>query len=609
MVQWFNPVLLAKLGWQVIVSALFGQYADQRVSQAALDDANDATLLSRYDLQKEMEADEDGAYWFDYVSDLGEGFDSTYAMATLLARDSIDIEGAKPIPRGQFLIMGGDEVYPTASRDEYQLRMRDPYEMAYPNDTKRGAKHPKLFVIPGNHDWYDGLDAFHSIFCRALDRAPHHGGLSVGNWRCKQHRSYFAIQLPDNWWIWGLDIQLKGYVDQPQVNYFRLIAQEKLKEKGAKIIICTAQPSWLKAEHPGDIEYKSLNYITDIAKGAQGKPTVCALLAGDVHHYSRYSAEGLGIQFVTAGGGGAFLHPTHQLKDNLVANWSGENCNLKLETDPAVDHEATEKKACYPDVDTSRRLLKGNLSFVKTNWDFALGLGGLYWLLSYFFVVGKGTDLIDKWGAEANWNFGDICILATRMFWKAIVSPSFVILLLALLAIFVMYADTNNKGLKIPIGILHGLCQCTAMLASAFLFQILNIGVLGWEIGTHGFFWAYLAEMVLFAGFMGGFVWGIYLIIACGLFGIHTNEGFSAMQINRYRNFLRIRIKGDELTIYPIGLEKVPAREDWQSDLETKSNLEDALFHPTVPLAPHLIEGPVIVKTADINQTYKTATT
>jgi hypothetical protein len=53
--------------------------------------------------------DNEGAVWIDFVADLGDGFDSTYAMGCLLAQEQIEFEG-KPLPRGQLLVMGGDEV-------------------------------------------------------------------------------------------------------------------------------------------------------------------------------------------------------------------------------------------------------------------------------------------------------------------------------------------------------------------------------------------------------------------------------------------------------------------------------------------------------------------
>jgi hypothetical protein len=44
---------------------------------------------------------------------------------------------------------------------------------------------------------------------------------------------------------------------------------------------------------------------------------------------------------------------------------------------------------------------------------------------------------------------------------------------------------------------------------------------------------------------------------------MHANDAFSAMRLGSYRHFLRLKIKGDELTIYPIGIDKEPRRSVW----------------------------------------------
>lgn len=600
MVRWFNPLLLVKLGWQVIVSELFGQYADQRAIQSALDDVDDKTLLARYDLTKAFSKDKDGSIWLDYVSDLGEGFNSTYAVATLLAQDTIKLKKGHEVRRGDVLIMGGDEVYPTASRDEYQLRMRDPYEMAFPNNTKSGAKHPGLFVIPGNHDWYDGLDSFTGIFCRARDKAPFHGGLSIGNWRCKQHRSYFALKLPYNWWIWGLDIQLTGYVDQPQVNYFRLVADKM--PSGAKVIICTAQPSWLRAEAIGDRAYKSLNYIADIASTAKAKPTVCALLSGDVHHYSRYSVEGLGIQFITAGGGGAFLHTTHQLEDELEAEWSRQPCKLQLKTSPSVRRQSVKDAACYPSRETSKGLLWGNFFFWWKNWDFALGLGAIYWLLTSLFIYSDRAALLQIWrGDRVSQASADIGFTG-RVIETLNAFPTLLFLWAVVVAILWVYADARNKFAKAAIGVVHGSIHFSLMIASAIMAYAINAEWFGIGGNAIASFIPYLLEMVIAGGLTGGLVWGIYLFITCSAWSLHWNDASSALRVEGYRNFLRLKIKQDELTIYPIGLEAVPSRQEWQENSKAKSGSSKPRFAPEVPLKPHLIEGPVVISTGKVKR-------
>jgi hypothetical protein len=104
----------------------------------------------------------------------------------------------------------------------------------------------KLFALPGNHDWYDGLAAFDSLFCQSRDHllGSQHGS-RIGGWRCVQHRSYWAIHLPYDWWLWGVDIQFSKYLDAPQENYFRTMA--RVTEPGHNIVLCIAEPHWLDA--------------------------------------------------------------------------------------------------------------------------------------------------------------------------------------------------------------------------------------------------------------------------------------------------------------------------------------------------------------------------
>ena len=103
MTSWFAPGLLAKLLMRVIVSDVFGQYADRRLTEAALDPHWRDELSDRIDLK--LTPDRDGAVWLDYVSDLGDGFDPTYAIAYLLAQPRITA-GGETLPRGNVLVTG-----------------------------------------------------------------------------------------------------------------------------------------------------------------------------------------------------------------------------------------------------------------------------------------------------------------------------------------------------------------------------------------------------------------------------------------------------------------------------------------------------------------------
>lgn len=239
MVGWFDPIVLAKTARKALDSALFGQYADRRLIHASLDPATPGAMAKRYDLRKALKPDAQGAVWIDYVADLGDGFDSTYAIAYLLGRRELDVRGAGRLPRGRALIMGGDQVYPDATADDYKHRMREPYGFAFPDSDKQGADHPPVFLIPGNHDWYDGLTLFLAMFCSGRAK-------KLGSWRTMQHRSYFALQLPENWWIWAYDSQLGEDIDAPQAAYFVEVA--KKMTGSPKVILCAPAPTWHKAD-------------------------------------------------------------------------------------------------------------------------------------------------------------------------------------------------------------------------------------------------------------------------------------------------------------------------------------------------------------------------
>ncbi|HEX5984099.1 MAG TPA: metallophosphoesterase, partial [Solirubrobacterales bacterium] len=293
MVNWFSLRVLVISALRVVLSSLFGQYADKRDFQAALDPHPGPPCS--YGPADEV----DGALWLDFVADLGDGFDSTYAIAGLLARPRLELSAGEgwsyELPRGRALVMGGDEVYPVATREEYENRFRGPYEMAFPEST---GSAPDLFAIPGNHDWYDGLTNFLRFLCAERE---------IGGWQTKQSRSYFALQLPHRWWLLAIDIQLDTYIDEPQLEYFKGIGLQK----GDRVILVTGKPSWLKVK-PGHVpdSYKNLQYFTsEVVAAAEAEVRVT--LTGDLHHYCRFRAEDGGQDLVTSGGGGAYLFPTH----------------------------------------------------------------------------------------------------------------------------------------------------------------------------------------------------------------------------------------------------------------------------------------------------------
>ena len=184
-----------------------------------------------------------------------------------------------------------------AHRDTaYEQRLVQPYEAAL---RRTEAPHPHLYALPGNHDWYDGLAAFTRLFCARR---------WLAGWQTRQSRSYFALRLPRGWWLLGVDTQLESDIDFPQVEYFRAVEREMAPED--RVILCSAEPGALhataepRAARHGYLE-NNLTYLQErVLQGCAGVP------AGDLHQYRRH-VDRQGAQHVIAGGGGAFLHPTH----------------------------------------------------------------------------------------------------------------------------------------------------------------------------------------------------------------------------------------------------------------------------------------------------------
>ena len=101
---------------QSVISSIFGNFNDKREIQAALHHHNDS--INYFDC-----CNSENELWLDYVSDSGDGFDATFTIAKLLARPNLKIN-RKTLNRGDLLIMGGDQVYPSPSREEYNNRYK-----------------------------------------------------------------------------------------------------------------------------------------------------------------------------------------------------------------------------------------------------------------------------------------------------------------------------------------------------------------------------------------------------------------------------------------------------------------------------------------------------
>ena len=104
--------------------------------------------------------------WIDFVADTADDYDVSAAVAGMVFAEYI-VEGDDTVrlPRGDLLIFGGDTAYPLSSAQEIARRLVRPWNRALLRLGKPDRERVML-GIPGNHDWYDGLDGFARLFRR-----------------------------------------------------------------------------------------------------------------------------------------------------------------------------------------------------------------------------------------------------------------------------------------------------------------------------------------------------------------------------------------------------------------------------------------------------------
>ncbi len=586
MVGWYDPRQLRKTATEVFISTIIGRHADRRLVEALTStraEYFDFSALTPIDLPSEQKqaAENPREYqvvrnvcavkpdaamsppqelWLDYVSDVGDGWNSTYAIAQLVAQPFIDVQlpesGEVRMNRSQVLVFGGDEVYPTAERPEYRQRLESPYRQSTPD---KPAEPPYAFAIPGNHDWYDSLASFSNVFCDEFTKS-----FAGERWKTPQNRSYFALQLPHRWWLLGIDVQLETDLDDLQLRYFNFIVENKMKA-GDLIILCCSEPFWVYNQmyHKVAEKYQESN-LYHFEHNILAEMNVVLYLAGDLHHYFRIWDRDQNKLRITSGGGGAFLHPTHGIVESAFR-----------ESENRGTHKRYDVKA-YPSKQTSWWLAWRNLAFPLWNPWFGLITGGLYLLYAWFLLAGieRGhshslSEALDKAGNAV------------------LFSPFLTFLIVAIWWGFLLFTEPNSRFFRYIAGTLHAICHLTA----AFL-----TGVLGDYIYHHNgeSIWAGILAVltIIVTGWVGGsFIMGIYLFISLNIFGRHTTEAFSSLKIQDWKNFLRFSVNAQtgELKIFPIGVRKVPRK--WQRSGDAEHFVAD---DPNAT-APQLIEFPIVI--------------
>lgn len=462
----------------------------------------------------------DDEIWIDFLADTGDDADVSRAVAEMVFAEYELPDPERPgrwirAPRGDLLVFGGDTAYPVATAEEINNRVVVPFNqvLAQRNDGKARV----LLGIPGNHDWYDGLDGFGRMFRRRPDapsgasmrpsvvaverRQLEHAadwakGLMLGRMVKKlpalvldgyttvQNASYFALPLSEHVHLIAVDRQLKQ-IDFRQRVYFRdWLAQHR---KVLPLVMIPDPVLQFGLESPS-----GRGAVSAIGLRLSAKPHL--ILSGDLHHYQRWS-EGLS-QHVVAGGGGAFLHPTGQR-----------------------DLPSQRGSKAWPDRRQSRALL------AAVPWRVMLGRAGF---LPHVVVLLLLLPLLDR--------YQRLHVRLLEEPWRIAVTALAAAVVLALIG-------GVRKGEAVAIAAL-------AALAGAGI-AVLPVGV---AVAVAAVPWTlplgWLSDLLILVGaaFGGALLFGSYLT-ALTAFGLEHTQAFTTLGHPGFKHFLRLRLRRDGRTL------------------------------------------------------------
>ncbi|MCS3871025.1 hypothetical protein J3D55_003941 [Chryseobacterium ginsenosidimutans] len=552
-VKWFDFTGLINSFRMVSLSADILSIIDKREVQTAMgkDKGNELTC-------NDFNTSED-EFWFDFIADTGDGFDSTTTVFYHVTRDSYSYSFKNPehqnnqeeteitLKKGSALVVGGDLVYPVGSEANYRDRFKGPLRFVAPDTGKSG---PVLIATPGNHDWYDGLSAFFRLMCQQG---------KIGNYRTVQNRSYFAYELRDHVHLFGIDNQLLGDIDIPQMTFFTDYVK-KISEKNPKnhVILLIAEPYWYNYDINDRYKRKqrmdSLEYIirtlTVAVKNLEAKNIISEIifevvLTGDIHHYANYKLEEDGEKFdnevkhfITSGGGGAFGHVTDFLKEKItipvLQNAKTTGLNYKLDE-------------VYPSKEKSCKKVFWNLIFFIINYEFTTLMLLFSFISTYIFcstdsiikklilfllpsilslIISKVTN--HECSSKEKWISG--------MLRAVLFTCSFAIQL------FILFLLPKYYGAKLEF-------------LSDNTLQFLDIDGIKNFLGIFLVHKYFLFQWIV-SGILQSALFGLYIFFGYFVFKLYVTEVSSAKVNKGNKNFLKFKITDTEIVIYVIAIKK-----------------------------------------------------
>ena len=453
--------------------------------------------------------------WIDFIADTGDDSAVSRATARLLFAPYELPDPDRPgefllAPRGDILLFGGDTAYPVATAQEITNRVVVPFNQildALPREDRRRV----LLGIPGNHDWYDGLDGFARLFRR---RAPgdvearpslvgvskvmlqHYadwarefvrGGkiekphaLALDGYTPVQNASYFVLPISDRIQLLAVDRQLR--TPDSRQRRFLMDHYQEHPDRATWMLLPDPLYRFGSASSSGTAMLESLR----IDLGAKDH----FLLSGDIHHYQRIEDERL--LHVIAGGGGAFLHPARMAEGGL----------------PCAQ--------AWPNAEQSKSLLG------QVPWKIARGRSGilphLVLLALYVPGIAFGMSLYQKLGFILSAPVATTLVLG---------------------AIFALIGGVRRRKSVLPLAFtaaaITGLLPVFSSLLLARVFHDLGVTATA----------ALVALLTLAVSiFLGIFVFGAYLTLLTR-FGFEHTQAFTSLDHPGFKHFLRLRVRAD----------------------------------------------------------------
>ena len=452
--------------------------------------------------------------YVDFVADTGDDVAVSRAVARLVFAPYELPDPDRPgrflvAPRGEILLFGGDTAYPVATAQELMNRVIAPWDQvlqALPDDGR-----PRILLgIPGNHDWYDGLDGFGRMFRRrppGVVAGPNVTGISpkmleyhaewareflrggkvekpkalvLSGYTTVQNASYFALPLAPDLDMLAVDRQLTT-TDSRQTEFIGGYYQARPDSATFAVL-----PDPVFAF--GDASRTGTQMVESLHLDLAGRETF--LLTGDIHHYERHERGKL--LHVIAGGGGAFLHPARIAKGGVT---------------PTV---------LWPGVAQSRVLLR------KVPWKLARGASG--------FLPHFGLLIL----------FTLAYVLSQQLYTHTgLVISASILTTLLIGGIYALIGGVTRKPSVLPFAFAAALI--TAFLPiGGYLFLDAAFERLG-----HSAPFGVLSLVTLAIGvFAGSFVFGAYLALLT-LLGYENTQAFTVLDHPGFKHFVRLRVRTD----------------------------------------------------------------